>query len=269
MGRSRDTVLRVDRVGQSFRPAIRGWFRAAPELRPLNDVSFSIKDGESLGIVGTGGAGKSTLLRVLLGLEDPEVGHVTFMGQEVATLTKAQRRRFGPNLRYLSCETIDFLSRRKTAYAIVAAALARTGLKDKALKQARVIEALRLVGIGHADSERRLATLSQIQCQKVALAATIVTRPRLVVVDELAYGMDVSVQAQMLNLLLEIQDLLDMSLVMSSSNLSVAGSLCDHLLVLKAGEVVETGSAHQVTNQPSHSHTYQLLSQSRASEAFA
>lgn len=264
-----NTLLCVDKVTQSYRPASRGWFLSRPEVRPITDISLSIKSGMVLGVVGDQGAGKETLLRMILGFETPDAGHVSFMGQDFATLSKTQLRGLRPHIRSLSTQTIANLDDRLTAFDNVKAVLKAVGVTDYEEQKFRINEALRLVAIGHIEAQKYPSALSSCQRQRVAIATVIVTRPRLIVADEPAQGFDVSVQAQMLKLLLDLQDVLDLTLVISSTNLIVAGSLCDELVVLQNGQIVEAGPATRLLNRPEHLHTQELLHQAEAAEQAA
>ncbi|CUH51415.1 ATP-binding cassette domain-containing protein [Shimia marina] len=269
MGSGQNIVLQVDELGHSYRPEHRGWLTVRPELRPLRDVSFTVRAGRILGIIGNSGAGKSTLLRILRGLERPESGHVRLMGKDLYSLKHAQLRRLRWGFQYLSCETVDALPVNRTAFDLVARALKAHGLTNTQVRKARVEEALRLLEFSFADGQKPVRALSQYQRQRLVIAVAIACRPHLIMVDELAQGMDLSVQAGMLKLLLELQDILELTLVVSSANLSIAGSFCDDLVILQDGEVVEAGPAHRVMWEPAHAHTQHLLQQARQAEVMA
>lgn len=262
-------LLFVESVSHSFRPAKSGWFGPKPETRPIQDVSLCVAQGEVVGIVGKRAAGKKTLLRTILGLTKPESGRVSFLGQDIAALTRADKRKLRPLMRQVTPQSIGELDQSLTASELLTAALSEARVTNSDEQKQRTSEVMRLVGLDHAAAQSDLQDLSVFQQQLMAIALAIVTRPRLVVVQDPAQGLDVSVQARLLDLLLKLQDELQLSLVISSTDIVMLGSLCDRLVVLRSGEIVEEGLSQKLLEAPQHEHTQLLLQQARAKEQAA
>lgn len=266
MSVGRDTLLNVDLVAHSFRAATRGWLSSKPALNAIRNVSFQVETGSVVGIVGATGAGKSTLSRLILGKEKPEQGRITFLGRDLEGFGKVQRRRLKPLMRHFSAQSISDLDDRTVAVGHLRSELRTLGVTDVETQQLRIREALRLVEVGRLDAAKMPSELSQCQRQRIAIAKAIISRPRLIVADEPALGQDILVQARLLELLLKLRDELDFTLVVTSPDIMVAGSLCDDLIILEAGEIVEQGPAHRVLNAPQHAHTQRLIELARSAE---
>jgi peptide/nickel transport system ATP-binding protein len=264
-----NTLLFVGAVSQSFRPAKSGWFGSKAETRPIHNVTLRVAPGEVVGIVGKRAAGKKTLARTILGLAKPEVGKVTFLGQDIAKLTRADKRKLRPLMRQVTPQSVAELDESLTSHALLREALVDAKVSNADEQKRRIAEALRLVGLDHVAAQSELEDLSLFQQQLVAIAHAIVTRPRLVVVQDPAQGLDVSVQARLLDVLLKLQDELQLAMVISSTDIVMLGSLCDRLVVLRSGEVVEEGLAQQLLETPQHEHTKMLLQQARDKEQAA
>ncbi|MFY0659724.1 MAG: ATP-binding cassette domain-containing protein [Shimia sp.] len=262
-------LLFVENVSQSFRPAKSSWFGFKPETRPINHISLRVAPGEVVGIVGKRAAGKKTVLRTILGLAKPETGRVTFLDQDIATLTRADKRKLRPLMRHVTPQSVSQLDASQTPSALLREALLETQVTQSDAQEQRAKEALRLVGLDHVAAQSDLEDLSVFQQQLLAIACAIVTRPRLVLVQDPAQGLDVSVQARLLDLLLKLQDELQLSMVISSTDIVMLGSLCDRLVVLRSGEIVEEGLAQQLLDAPQHEHTQLLLQQARDKERAA
>ncbi|WP_454917681.1 dipeptide ABC transporter ATP-binding protein [Xanthobacter sediminis] len=220
----------------------------------VRDVSFTVGRGEALGIVGESGSGKSTVARLVLALETPDAGGVRLAGQPWSALTEARRR---PRRRDISVVYQDPLSHfdpRWTVERLIADALPPGG--DG---RARVGELLDLVGLPETFRARRPLELSGGQRQRAAIARAIAPGARLIVCDEPVSALDVSIQAQVLDLLADLRDELGVSYLFISHDLGVVHHLCDRVLVLKAGQVVEQGSSDEVFLNPRHPYTRELV----------
>lgn len=268
--RSEDnTLLFVDHVSHSFRPAKSGWFGPKVETRPIHNVTLRVAQGEVVGIVGKRLAGKKTLTRTILGLARPEAGQVTFLGQDIARLTRAQKRKLRPLMRQVTPQSVAELDKSLTSHELLKEALVDAKVSNADEQKRRIAEALRLVGLDHVAAQSELEDLSQFQQKLVAIAHAIVTCPQLLVVQDPAQGLDVSVQARLLDVLLKLQDEVQLSMVISSTDIVMLGSLCDRLVVLRCGEIVEEGLAQQLLETPQHEHTKMLLQQAREKEQAA
>jgi ABC-type microcin C transport system duplicated ATPase subunit YejF len=254
------TLLQVERV--SVRYTLRGAGLLAPArtLQALSDVSIAIPEGGRLGVVGESGSGKSTLARVVLGLVRAQAGRVAWEGRTVdyddATAMRSLRR----ELQVVFQDPFGSLDPRMTAGQVVGEALqALAGPVATVAAQDRIRAALSEVGLAPAFANRYPHEMSGGQCQRVAIARAIVARPRLLVCDEVVSALDVSVQAQIVNLLHELSERYQMSLLFISHNLAVVRHLCDDVAVLCQGRVVEQGSRDAIFNHPREAYTRALL----------
>jgi ABC-type glutathione transport system ATPase component len=255
-------LLEVERLVKEFRGRggrRRGWRRPAP-VRALDDVSLAVHDGEALGIVGETGSGKSTLARIMLALEEPTSGTIRWRGEEV---THAR----GPALRALRRERqivfqdpTSSLNPRRTVDAIVAEPFAiHRELPDREARRRRVDELLAKVGLAPEHRDRYPHELSGGQRQRVAVARAIALHPRLLVADEPVSALDVSIQAQVLNLLRDLRRELGLTLVLISHDLSVVRHLCDRVAVMRSGQVVELAPVDELFAAPRADYTRELL----------
>jgi peptide/nickel transport system ATP-binding protein len=219
----------------------------------VNDVSFELRAGETLGIVGESGSGKSTVARMALALETPDAGQVSVLGRPWTKATEAERR---PNRRAISVIYQDPLSSfdpRWTVERIIADAL------DAGEPPVRIGELLDLVGLPLQFRHRRPLELSGGQRQRVAIARAIAPRPRIIVCDEPVSALDVSIQAQVLDLLGDLKSELGVSYLFISHDLGVVHHLSDRVLVMNQGEVVESGTADDVFLRPQAPYTQRLV----------
>jgi peptide/nickel transport system ATP-binding protein len=245
-------VLRADALRKTYRAP------GGVDTIALDDVSFELRRSEILGVVGESGSGKSTAARVALGLTEPDGGLVEFLGEAWSGLPESQRRRRRPRIQHISQDPLGSFDPRQRSGAIISDALARVGVPRA--ERAREVERL-LVGVGlPADTAaRRPSSLSGGQRQRVAIARALATRPEVIVCDEAVSALDVSVQAQVLDLLAELRDSTGVALLFISHDLGVIHHIADRVLVMKDGRVVEQGDVHDVFTSPRHPYTQQLL----------
>ncbi len=224
----------------------------------LEDVSFTLQAGQSLGVVGESGAGKSTLARLLMALEHPSTGQVHWSGQDVARLRPAALRALRPQVQMVFQDPYSSLDPRWRVGRSVLEPLSGQDLAPAA-RQQRLAEVLAAVGLEADAALRYPHQFSGGQRQRLAIARALATRPRLIVADEPLSALDVSVQAQILALLRELQRREGISLVLVSHDLAAVDVLCDHALVLRHGRVQEQGATAQVLGDPQHPYTRDLL----------
>jgi ABC-type microcin C transport system duplicated ATPase subunit YejF len=226
-------ALGVEYLRPGFQPAHRRRYRA------LDDVSFDLAEGAALGVVGESGSGKSTLARAVLRLVKPAAGRVFWRGERLDTAPRRRLATIRRELQVVFQDPIGSLDPRMTAAESVYEALdALDGVRDAAAARDRVDAALTAVGLDPAFRQRYPHELSGGQCQRVAIARATIARPRLLVCDEATSSLDVSVQAQIVNLLLELRQRSGMSLMFISHNLTVVRILCERVIELRAGRVV-------------------------------
>ncbi|HEX3953364.1 MAG TPA: ABC transporter ATP-binding protein [Stellaceae bacterium] len=240
------------------------WRKKAPRsyLHAVNDVSFSIARGETVGLVGESGCGKSTLVRLISRLIDPTSGAIRFEAEDIAA---SPARGFGKSPRRAQIQMVfqdatDSLNPRFTAFRAIADPLMRLrGMSGAALRK-RVEQVAEMTGLPMPLLTRFPHQLSGGQKARVGIARAIAVEPRLLILDEPTSALDVSVQVVILKLLEELKERLDLSYLFVSHDLNVVRLLCDRVLVMYLGRIIETGPAEQVFNAPGHPYTRALLS---------
>jgi len=257
---STQPLLRVEHVSVSFALRGTGLFAPSRTLDALSDVSIEIPEGGRLGVVGESGSGKSTLARVVLGLVRASAGRVLWEGRAIDYDDTRAMRALRREMQVVFQDPFGSLDPRMTAGQAVGEALqALAGPVPSVAAQDRIRAALSEVGLGAAFANRYPHELSGGQCQRVAIARATVARPRLLVCDEAVSALDVSVQAQIVNLLHELSERHQMSLLFISHNLAVVRHLCEDVAVLCQGRVVEQGSREAIFGSPQAQYTRDLL----------
>jgi ABC-type oligopeptide transport system ATPase subunit len=229
---------------------------AAPRIDILKGLSFTLPKGEILGIVGGSGSGKSTLGRAMVRLLEPTGGRISFAGQDITHLDEAAIRPLRRRFQMIFQDPMSSLNPRHRIGQIIAAPLALHGLTDV---EARVAEALDQVGLARAIALRYPHELSGGQRQRVGIARAIALRPEFILADEIVSGLDVSSQAQVLNLLERLVAELGLTMAFISHDLSVIRKLCSRVLVLHRGEIVENAPTAEVFANPQAPYTAELL----------
>ena len=250
-------LLEARRVGVTFEVSA-GVFRRPLPLRALDDVSFVLGTGESLAIVGESGSGKSTLARAVLHLTPPTTGTVSWRGRSLSDLGAAQLRETRRELQPVFQDPRASLDPRMTITRIVAEPLAVDGM-SRAAQDERVAEVLERVGLSPALRHRYPHELSGGQCQRVAIARALVSNPALLVCDEPVSALDVSVQAQIINLLRVLSEQLGLAMLFVSHNLAVVRYVSSRVMVLYLGRVMECAPRDELYAQPLHPYTRALL----------
>ena len=229
-----------------------GWIKA------LDGVSLEVAEGETLGIVGESGSGKTTLARLVLLLERPTAGSLLFDGQAIDTFGRADLARYRRAVQAVFQDPFSSLDPRMRVEHIVAEPL--TNGAGRAAARDRVAEVLELVGLRRDSGALYPHEFSGGQRQRIAIARALVTTPRLIVLDEPVSALDVSIRAQILNLLKGLQERLGLAYVMISHDLAAARYLATRLAVMYAGQLVETGDCEAIYREPLHPYTQALLS---------
>jgi oligopeptide/dipeptide ABC transporter ATP-binding protein len=236
------------------------WNGGGRTLHALHDVSLELHAGEALGVVGESGSGKSTLVRAALQLIRPGAGRVTWMGRNLGTLPAPELKRLRRDLQIIFQDPLASLDPRLTVGAIVAEPLAvHEPRLDAAARRRRVAEMLVRVGLSAELASRYPHELSGGQCQRVGIARAVILGPRLLVCDEPVSALDVSVQAQILDLLASLRSEHGMSILLVSHNLAVVRRLCDRVLVLYRGRMMELADSRALFSCPLHPYTRELL----------
>ncbi len=231
-------------------------FGAAPRIDILNGLSFDVPKGAVLGIVGGSGSGKSTLGRAMLRLLEPTQGTITFDGRDITHLDEPSLRPMRQRLQMIFQDPMSSLNPRRRVGGIIAGPLKLHGMDGL---PARVDEALDMVGLPRSFAARFPHELSGGQRQRVGIARAIALRPDFILADEIVSGLDVSSQAQVLNLLEELVRELGLTLAFISHDLSVIRRLCSHVIVLHQGVIVEKAATADLFAAPKAAYTRELL----------
>jgi oligopeptide/dipeptide ABC transporter ATP-binding protein len=249
-----DDLIVVDGLSRHF-PLGKGHV-----LRAVDDVSFTIRRGETFGLVGESGSGKSTLARLLLRLDQPTSGRVLFDGLDVASLSSRELRRLRWRMQIVFQDPFASLNRRRTVEQTIETPLRvhQPELKSSE-RAARVAELLDLVGLRQTHASAYPRQLSGGQCQRVSIARALAIRPEFVVLDEAVSAVDVSIQAQILNLLRDLQEQLGLTYLFVSHDLSVVRYMSNTIGVMYHGRIVEQASREQLFTRPQHPCTHALL----------
>lgn len=231
----------------------------ASYVKAVDGVSFTVEAGTTLGIVGESGCGKSTLGRVLLGLDKASDGTVSFRGRNMGDFTKSELLGFRRAAQMIFQDPTMSLNPRMTVGAALTEVLAVHDICPPSDRKAKVSELLDTVGLPPSIAHRLPRTLSGGQCQRIGIARALALKPDIIVADEVVSALDVSVQAQILNLFIELQKKRNMALVFISHDLEVVRHVCDQVLVMYLGKIVESGPVADVFGKPQHPYTQALI----------
>ncbi len=235
-------------------------FGPPPTVKALNGVSFSVQAGKSLGIVGESGSGKSTIARLVMALDTPTSGSVALEGRNLHTLSKPDLRTARRDFQMVFQDPYGSLDPRQTVARIVAEPLEALAETRRAEQRERAAEALAAVGLRTTDLDKYPHEFSGGQRQRIAIARALITRPKLIVADEPVSALDVSVQAQVLNLMQDLQQQFGISYLLISHDLAVVNHLCDDVCVVFKGQIVERGEPAELFAHAQHPYTRTLLS---------
>src|SRR6056297_4010898 len=258
----RAPVLKVEDLAVHFRVAgeSRGFRRTYETVRAVDGVSFELGPAETLGIVGESGCGKSTLARAILGLVKPAAGRVVWLGENLVGLSEDQLRSKRRELQLIFQDPFGSLDPRMTVGQIVGEPLRNFfPSMSKIQIRERVGGMLKMVGLSSELINRYPHEFSGGQCQRIGIARALVVNPRLVVCDEPVSALDVSIQAQIVNLLKELQKKLQLSLIFIAHDLSVVRHVSDRVLVMYLGRVVEVADRERIYLEPRHPYTQALI----------
>ncbi len=229
-------------------------------VKAVDDVSFVVRCGETLGIVGESGCGKSTTGRAILRLLEPTDGQVIFEGMELTKLTNDQMRRKRKDMQMIFQDPYASLNPRMTVADIIGEALPAHGVTDSAKIKSRVKETLEMCGLTSEHGNRYPHEFSGGQRQRVGIARALALRPKLIIADEPVSALDVSIQAQIINLLQDLQEQLGLTYVFISHDLSVVRHISSRVGVMYLGRLTEIGTARELYGNPLHPYTQALLS---------
>lgn len=248
-------LLQAETVSRHYRLPRTTLLGAPPRLTAVDRVSFALERGRTLGIVGESGSGKSTLARMVMAFEAPDAGRILFQGQDLNRQASAALRRLRRQFQMVFQDPYGSLDPRRTIGWSIAEPLRALGEPPGR----RIDEVLQQVGLQTTDAAKYPHEFSGGQRQRIAIARALIIRPELILFDEAVSALDVSVRAQILDLLAELCRAYGLSYLFISHDLSVVRTVTDRVLVMQAGKIVEQGDTEQVFSNPSHPYTQSLI----------
>lgn len=249
-------VLEIDDLCLTYRQS--GWFQSTTEVRAVQNASFSLQPGETLGIVGESGSGKSTLARAVVGFERPDSGKMLFHGQDLLTLPVSQMNRIRHRIQMIFQDPYSSLNpRRRIGQSMIEGPVRFGKSTAEALRHA--CELLELVGLQPSAIDRFPHEFSGGQRQRICIARALALEPEIIVADEAVSALDVTVQAQVLELFSRLREELGFSMLFITHDLRVASNICNRVAVMSEGRIVEQGEVHKVFENPGHEYTRKLL----------
>ncbi len=254
-----DTVLVANNLVKTYSQRSGKFGFGTTLVKALDDVSISLRRGSTLAVVGESGSGKSTLARCLLQLQPLDSGEVLFSGQDLSKMSGKELRVARKDLQMVFQDPFASLNPRMRVGEIVGEGLLIHAIGNQATQQQQVITMLKRVGLSEADMQKYPHEFSGGQRQRIGIARALVLQPKVVVCDEPVSALDVSIQAQILLLLKELQQEMALSYVFISHDLRVVRHIANDIVVMNAGKVVEQGSVVDIYRQPQHEYTRNLL----------
>ncbi|MCK1992303.1 ABC transporter ATP-binding protein [Peribacillus muralis] len=253
-------LLKVDQLKQYF-PIKGGFFgRTVNHVKAVDDISFHIYQGETLSIVGESGCGKSTTGRAILRLDQPTSGQIHFQGKDLLSLGKKEMRSTRKDLQVIFQDPFASLNPRQTIGQILGEALSIQNVVPKEQRRSRIEELLGHVGLRPESMERHPHEFSGGQRQRIGIARALAVDPKLIICDEAVSALDVSIQAQVLNLLKKLQRQFELTFLFISHDLGVVRHISDRVMVMYLGKIVEIADKKSIFEQPQHPYTRALLS---------
>lgn len=245
-------VLEVTDVCKSFQ-------RGAQRVEAVSHVSFAIEKGECVGLIGESGSGKSTLAGLIAGLETPDSGSICFQGKTLCGGQSRQARHMRKDLQLVFQHPVSSFQPRAAVLESVCDGIRYTEKAGRAEVEARAAQALREVGIPEIYYRKKCRALSGGECQRVAIARAVCGNPALIIHDEVTSALDVSIQAQIVRLLYELKEQKEMSYLFISHDIAVVAGLCDRILVMRDGRIIEEGKPEEILQSPKEAYTRQLV----------
>ena len=258
-----ETIMQVENLKVHFDVSSEGdmpWTKRK-KLQAVNGVSFELKSGETLGIVGESGCGKSTLARAIISMVPSETGRVLWFGKDLLALQKTEMRKHRKEIQMIFQDPLASLNPRMTIGEIIAEPLKTHYPKtSKADIKLRVEDVMNKVGLLENLINRYPHEFSGGQCQRIGIARALILKPKLIICDEPVSALDVSIQAQVINLLMDLQKEMDLTLIFIAHDLSIVKHISTKIMVLYMGNMVELAKSEDIYNHPRHPYTQALIS---------
>ncbi len=255
-----EPLLEIRNTGKRFGGKRRLIGGATPEIRAVHQVDLALYPGDSLGVVGESGCGKSTLARMIMGIIPPSEGKIFFRGKDVTGLKGTQRRELYKRIQFVFQDPQSSLNPRKTVRQILETPMIELLGMDRASRERRLHKLMDLVNMRPEFLDRHPHEFSGGQAQRIGIARALASDPEVLILDEPVSALDVSIQAQILKLLLSLKRDLNLTYLFISHDLAVVDYLCDRVAVMYLGSVVEEGAGAQIFDAPRHPYTHVLLS---------
>lgn len=237
----------------------KGLFAKPKTIKAVNDISFEVKKGEILSIVGESGCGKSTTAKLLMTIEEPTNGAVFFEGRDITKFSEKELQEYRKKVQIIFQDPYSSLNPRWNVGKIIAEPLKlNTNLSDKEIKQ-KVLEIMKKVGLQENWYERYPHQFSGGQRQRIGIARALILNPEVIICDEPVSALDVSIQAQVLNLLLDLQEEFNLTYIFISHDLSVVEHISDRIIVMYFGDIVESSDVETLFSNPQHEYTKKLF----------
>lgn len=224
------------------------------------DINLTIKKGESFGLVGESGSGKSTLARVIAGLYNPYKGKIIYNGETISDMNESERQKYRQDIQMIFQNPYSSLNARMSVYDIIAEPILFHNLAEPSQVPQIVADLLDHVGLGAMAGKKYPHEFSGGQRQRISIARALASRPRFLICDEPTSALDVSVQAQILNLLKDLQDELGLTMLFITHDLPVVRQMCDRIAIMQSGKILEVGDTNKIFKSPKHQYTSELLS---------
>jgi peptide/nickel transport system ATP-binding protein len=256
---SAQPLLKVDGLSRRFVLGSRKPFAEKRYLHAVDNVSFSIARGETLGLVGESGCGKTTTGRLVLRLIEPTGGSVSFRGEDVLAKSPQEMRRLRQDMQIIFQDPFGALNPRMTAGELIVEPMVIHNIGDSVSRESRLRKLLDLVGLTPAHASRFPHEFSGGQRQRICIARALAMEPKVIVADEAVSALDVSIKAQVINLMLDLQDSLGLSYLFISHDMAVVERMSHRVAVMYLGEIVEIGPREAVFENPQHPYTQRLL----------
>ena len=254
-----EPLLRIRNLRKHFRLKSRTLFGPPPILKAVDGVDLEVRRGEALGLVGESGCGKTTTVRLILRLIEPSGGEIEFDGMDVRALGKRALRRLRRQMQLVFQDPLSSLNPRMGVGVSIAEPLRFHGIGSKAERYAQAREMFETVGLSPESFDRLPHEFSGGQCQRVGIARALILQPKLVILDEPVSALDVSIRAQILNLLLDLQKQFGLTYLFISHDLSVVKRFCERTAVLYLGRIAEFAESERLYREPLHPYTQALI----------